>query len=204
MKTQCPHCKAGFNVPDTYSGKKAKCPKCQQGFVVSPYSGQKAKPPKPEPVPTIPDSEIPDDRPLTAKDYERKIKLHKKQNKQNKKVRRFQFIADFFLFRIMVFPYLIVIFFAIAFLFTLMYPLFDLLSSGSPAADYAPSMPFGTPPSVFAVFEHKWLMAWISLLWLRIVSEWLVLFFSIQQDLRSVAERIKSNDENIQDKRAIA
>ena len=37
MKTQCPHCNAGFDVPDTYSGKRAKCPKCQQGFVVAEY-----------------------------------------------------------------------------------------------------------------------------------------------------------------------
>lgn len=35
MKTQCPHCKAGFEVPESYVGKRAKCAKCQQAFLVS-------------------------------------------------------------------------------------------------------------------------------------------------------------------------
>lgn len=33
MKTQCPHCKAKFNVPDEYKGKKVKCLKCQESFI---------------------------------------------------------------------------------------------------------------------------------------------------------------------------
>lgn len=37
MKTQCPHCKAGFNVSEAYSGKNAKCPKCKQVFTVTEY-----------------------------------------------------------------------------------------------------------------------------------------------------------------------
>lgn len=34
MKTQCPHCKAGFTAPDHYEGKKVTCPKCRQLFLV--------------------------------------------------------------------------------------------------------------------------------------------------------------------------
>jgi len=36
MKIQCPHCKAKFNTPDEYRGKKVKCPKCKEQFEVVP------------------------------------------------------------------------------------------------------------------------------------------------------------------------
>lgn len=197
MKTQCPHCKAGFNVSDTYSGKNAKCPKCKQGFTVHPYSTDKPPQPTPE-IPSLPDDAIPEESPkLTAADYDRKISLQRKREKLQKSKRRFSFITDFFLFRIMVFPWLIIIFFAIAFVFTLMYPLFDLLSDTfGTTPKNNPEMLFGTPPSMFALFDHPWLMAWIGLLWLRIMSEWLILFFSMQQDLRSICDQVKATNDN--------
>ena len=34
MKTQCPHCKAILKVDDKHNEKKAKCPKCNQLFVL--------------------------------------------------------------------------------------------------------------------------------------------------------------------------
>lgn len=34
MKMQCPHCKAVFKAPDEYKGKKSKCPKCKQQFII--------------------------------------------------------------------------------------------------------------------------------------------------------------------------
>lgn len=37
MKTQCPHCHTKFNAPDEHEGKKAKCPKCKQPFVIAPF-----------------------------------------------------------------------------------------------------------------------------------------------------------------------
>ena len=36
MKTQCPSCKTISNVSDEHKGKKAKCKKCQQVFVINP------------------------------------------------------------------------------------------------------------------------------------------------------------------------
>jgi len=36
MKTQCPGCKAKFNVNEQSVGKKAKCPKCGQSFTIEP------------------------------------------------------------------------------------------------------------------------------------------------------------------------
>jgi len=37
MKTQCPNCKAKFNVNDKFVGKQAKCPKCAKGFTIEPF-----------------------------------------------------------------------------------------------------------------------------------------------------------------------
>ncbi|MGA2092219.1 MAG: zinc-ribbon domain-containing protein [Sedimentisphaerales bacterium] len=37
MKTQCPNCKARFNVDDKFAGKQAKCPKCTKLFTIAPF-----------------------------------------------------------------------------------------------------------------------------------------------------------------------
>lgn len=37
MKTQCPHCQAKFKSPDEHKGKKVKCPKCKQPFVITQF-----------------------------------------------------------------------------------------------------------------------------------------------------------------------
>jgi predicted Zn finger-like uncharacterized protein len=37
MKTQCPNCKARFNVDDKFAGKQAKCPKCTKPFTIQPF-----------------------------------------------------------------------------------------------------------------------------------------------------------------------
>jgi predicted Zn finger-like uncharacterized protein len=38
MKTQCPNCKAKFNINETSVGKQAKCPKCTQPFTIEPFA----------------------------------------------------------------------------------------------------------------------------------------------------------------------
>jgi predicted Zn finger-like uncharacterized protein len=37
MKTQCPNCKARFNVDDKFAGKQTKCPKCVKPFTIAPF-----------------------------------------------------------------------------------------------------------------------------------------------------------------------
>jgi predicted Zn finger-like uncharacterized protein len=37
MKTQCPNCKAKFNINETSVGKQAKCPKCTKPFTIEPF-----------------------------------------------------------------------------------------------------------------------------------------------------------------------
>ena len=40
IKTQCPHCQAGYTVPEQYEGKRAKCSNlnCEKPFTVTPFS----------------------------------------------------------------------------------------------------------------------------------------------------------------------
>ncbi|MFA7485305.1 MAG: zinc-ribbon domain-containing protein [Phycisphaerae bacterium] len=38
MKTQCPSCKARFNVSEANIGKQAKCPKCTNPFTIEPFA----------------------------------------------------------------------------------------------------------------------------------------------------------------------
>ncbi len=35
LKFECPNCASSFNVPEEYAGKRAKCAKCNQSFVVA-------------------------------------------------------------------------------------------------------------------------------------------------------------------------
>jgi predicted Zn finger-like uncharacterized protein len=57
MKTQCPHCKARFNVNDKFEGKQAKCLKCAKPFTIEPLTETPAAvvPPaaSPKPVETL-------------------------------------------------------------------------------------------------------------------------------------------------------
>lgn len=46
MKTQCPHCQAGFNALDHYEGKKVNCTKCKQPFIVTKIAMTNIQPPK--------------------------------------------------------------------------------------------------------------------------------------------------------------
>jgi predicted Zn finger-like uncharacterized protein len=45
MKTQCPNCKARFNVDDKFAGKQAKCPKCIKPFTIAPFTEAPVEPP---------------------------------------------------------------------------------------------------------------------------------------------------------------
>lgn len=46
MKTQCPNCKAKFNINETSVGKQAKCPKCAKPFTIEPFIEMPAPPAK--------------------------------------------------------------------------------------------------------------------------------------------------------------
>ena len=66
MKTQCPNCKARFNINDKFVGKQAKCPKCAKPFTIEPFietpvaveapakSPEPAAPPVKSPEPVAP------------------------------------------------------------------------------------------------------------------------------------------------------
>jgi predicted Zn finger-like uncharacterized protein len=66
MKTQCPNCKAKFNINETSVGKQAKCPKCVKPFTIEPFvetpvavvtsaqSSEPAAPPAKSPEPVSP------------------------------------------------------------------------------------------------------------------------------------------------------
>jgi predicted Zn finger-like uncharacterized protein len=53
MKTQCPNCKARFNVDEKFTGRQTKCPKCTKPFTIQPFSEAPAvtSPPAASPKP---------------------------------------------------------------------------------------------------------------------------------------------------------
>lgn len=48
--TRCPHCQASLKVPGELCGKRIKCKKCEQTFVLPPAAGKAAKSAAPPPV----------------------------------------------------------------------------------------------------------------------------------------------------------
>jgi len=60
MKTQCPNCKARFNVDDKFAGKQAKCPKCVKPFTIAPATDAPVDPP----VPAAPPVKAPNPAPV--------------------------------------------------------------------------------------------------------------------------------------------
>jgi len=63
MKIQCPQCAVIGSVDDSYRGKKVKCPKCSEIFVVS---GDLPTPPASPPEPTPPPQSLSEPDPLKA------------------------------------------------------------------------------------------------------------------------------------------
>jgi predicted Zn finger-like uncharacterized protein len=62
MKTQCPNCKAKFNINEASVGKQAKCPKCTQPFTIAPFvePPAAAAPAIKNPEPTVPPVKSPE------------------------------------------------------------------------------------------------------------------------------------------------
>jgi predicted Zn finger-like uncharacterized protein len=62
MLTACPHCRVSFKVPDEFKGKKGKCPKCKQVFLVELVASlaqpQTAQPPTAKATPAVPSKGI--------------------------------------------------------------------------------------------------------------------------------------------------
>src|SRR5690349_19837341 len=48
--TICPHCGANGRVPDTFIGRRVRCPKCQQPFTVAAPAGPPPAAPRPAPA----------------------------------------------------------------------------------------------------------------------------------------------------------
>ncbi|MDD5134262.1 MAG: hypothetical protein PHP01_02470 [Phycisphaerae bacterium] len=54
MKTQCPNCKAEFKVPEHYLGKKVKCLKCKNSFIIGLPKLEPEQTPVPVPLNNLP------------------------------------------------------------------------------------------------------------------------------------------------------
>ena len=133
MKTQCPHCRAGFNVLADYTGKRAKCPKCSVPFVVEEYA--------PKPVSIIEMSPREDTAQEARADWsvnqysteevKRILTLNKPTDQPPNNGAKtkvgfsclIQIAVDFFLLRRMILPWLVTIFVAICFVRTALFPL---------------------------------------------------------------------------------
>ena len=133
MKTQCPHCKAGFNVLANHTGKRAKCPKCTVPFVV------KERAPKLVSIKeTSPREDTAQqaraDRSVSqysAEEVKRILTLNKQPDQPRNKRKKtkvgfsclIQIAVDSFLLRRMILPWLTTIFVAICFVRTALFPL---------------------------------------------------------------------------------
>lgn len=49
MKTECPHCRHEYDLPETFKGQKVKCIKCGEVFVIKEPVKKTAPPPQPVP-----------------------------------------------------------------------------------------------------------------------------------------------------------
>ncbi len=170
MKALCPHCERKLNIPDKYIGREAKCPKCSKRFTVT-SEGLKAKFLEPE-----------NKTEHIDKAASKRPSLGPNEEKSKPKT-VWSFVEDFFLFRIMIFPWVIIITFALCVFAVVVWYLVDLL----PQSEAEPSsfQPLSTSP-VYSILEHKWLIILFGLFWLRVVCEWLILFFRIYTRLGTV------------------
>ena len=132
MKTQCPHCKAGFKVSADYTGRSVKCLKCNAAFVVEEYTSKLVSTEKTTPrKDTV--HQAKDGRPASQHIAEKikrtlKLKKHPAQPPNEEKTDvgfscLIQIAVDFFLLRRVILPWLVTIFLAICLGLTALFPL---------------------------------------------------------------------------------
>ena len=161
MKIQCPYCNEKFNAPDDYMLKRVKCVKCGQSFVAKPIniitkpSDIKKKPGKP---------------------------THKGFNimelKKEKRTFWEQF-TDFFSFRSMIFPQLLVVAFILLFAGIIFMTVTTIMR-----ADFGEDVRWGT---------IVW--GWIMLFWFRIMMECLIIFFRMNATLTNIQKLLEKNND---------
>ncbi len=133
MKTQCPHCEAGFKVSADYKGKRAKCPKCTVPFVVKerasePVSMKETSPRKDTARKARADWPVSQ---RSTREVKRTLTRNKPPDQPRNKGKKtkvgfsclVQIAVDSFLLRRMVLPWLVTIFFAICFVRTALFAL---------------------------------------------------------------------------------
>ncbi len=133
MKTQCPHCEAGFKVSADYKGKRAKCPKCTVPFVVKeraskPVSMKETSPRKDTARKARADWPVSQ---RSTREVKRTLTRNKQPDQPRNKGKKtkvgfsclIQIAVDSFLLRRMILPWLVTIFFAICFVRTALVPI---------------------------------------------------------------------------------
>jgi len=170
MKNKCPYCNSKLNIPDKYADKKVRCPRCHGLFRTNP--GDTEGTPLQSPTPTqqltkVSDKKLalkPTDRPPEPKPF-------------------WSVVKDFFLFRIYIFPWIIIGTFALCVVLAVLGAILDLLPE--PSLTESPGLPYSSfdRPSALSVLGYKWLMVCIGLLWLRVICEWLIIIFRIYSKL---------------------
>jgi hypothetical protein len=181
MKNKCPYCNIALDIPDKYADKEVKCPKCQGNFRTNPEDTKgvplKAATPPPQ------SAEIPEKH-LVGEKIDWSL--------TPKTMPLWSVVKNFFLFRIYIFPWIVIGTFALFVALAVMGAVLDLLPEPSPTTGYAtPYLPFGRQ-SPLSVFQHKWLMICIGLLWLRVVCEWLIIIFRIYSKIECAQTLLES------------
>ncbi len=132
MKTQCPHCKAGFKVSADYTGRSVNCLKCNAAFVVEEYTSKlastKETTPRKDTVHQAKDGWSVSQH--SAEKIKRILKLKKQPAQPPNKEKTdvgfsclIQIAVDFFLLRRVILPWLVTIFLAICLGLTALFPL---------------------------------------------------------------------------------
>jgi len=151
MRTQCPYCNEKFNAPDNYIFKRVKCIKCGQSFEVKPITSEQS-------------------------DTKDKSKTFNTMELKNKEGRTFwEQLTDFFSFRTMILPQLLVIAFIFLFVVITITTIIVIVEAT-----------FGEDVRWRAV-----VLGWIMLFWFRIVIEWFIVLFRMNATLTNIQKLLE-------------
>jgi len=156
MKTQCPYCNEKFNAPDNYIFKRVKCIKCGQSFEAKPITSEPS-------------------------DTKGKSKTFNIMELKSEEGRTFwKQLTDFFSFRTMILPQLLVV-------------AFTLLFAGTTITTII--------TTIRAIFEEDvrgsiviCMWGWIMLFWFRIVMEWFIVLFRMNATLTNIQKLLEKRD----------
>ncbi|MFA5238086.1 MAG: hypothetical protein WC476_00055 [Phycisphaerae bacterium] len=191
MKSKCPVCGVGLNIPDAYINKTVICPKCKQSFKADLDDAENI--PLKNPTSTsikLPTIAVPH-TPVVPKTTANDKSASTSTNISEQMYKLWPIVKDFFLFKIFISPWITIGTFALFTAVCMVKGLEDFIMVPTTGEEQA--LKFLEQIGKF-FYLRKWLLYLLILLWTRVSCEWSVIIFRIHSKAEDIHKALKDKE----------